>query len=112
MATATFIENDFGTETSKALVYSAKWFEIIIVLLAVNFMGNIAKYNLFSWQKAPMLLLHLAFIVIILGAGITKYRGYEALVTIKENKTTNRVLSIDSFFQLQAGNSEMIKNYP
>jgi len=100
MATATFIENDFGTETSKALVYSAKWFEIIIVLLAVNFMGNIAKYNLFSWQKAPMLLLHLAFIVIILGAGITKY------------KTTNRVLSIDSFLQLQAGNSEMIKNYP
>jgi len=111
MATATFIENDFGTETSKALVYSAKWFEIVIVLLAINFVGNIAKYNLVSWQKAPMLLLHLAFIVIILGAGITKYRGYEALVTIKENDSTGRVLSIDSYLQLQVSNRRIMKNY-
>ncbi len=111
MATATFIENDFGTETSKALVYSAKWFEIVIVLLAINFVGNIAKYNLFSLEKAPMLLLHLAFIVIIIGAGVTKYRGYEALVTIKENNSTNQVLSIDSFLQLQAGNEKLTKNY-
>ena len=111
MAVATFIENDFGTETSKALVYSAKWFEIIIVLLGVNFMGNIAKYNLFSWQKAPILLLHLAFIVIIIGAGITKYRGFEALVTINEKEKTDRILSIDSFLQLQVGNQNIIKNY-
>lgn len=111
MAVATFIENDFGTETSKALVYSAKWFEVVIVLLGINFMGNIAKYNLFSWQKAPVLLLHLAFIVIILGAGITKYRGFEALVTIKEQEKTDRILSIDSFLQLEAGNQKIVKNY-
>jgi len=111
MAVATFIENDFGTETSKALIYSAKWFEIIIVILGINFMGNIAKYNLFSWQKAPILLLHLAFIIIIIGAGITKYRGYEALVTIKEKENTNRILSIDSFLQLQAGNHHILRNY-
>lgn len=111
MATATFIENDFGTETSKALVYSAKWFEIVMVLLAINFMGNIAKYNLFSWAKAPVLLLHVSFIIIILGAGITKYRGFEALVTIKEKESTSRILSIDSFLQLQAGNQKIITNY-
>ncbi len=111
MATATFIENDYGTETSKALIYGAKWFEIVIVLLGINFMGNIAKYNLFSWQKAPVLLLHLAFIVIIIGAGITKYRGFEALVTIKEKESTNRILSIDSFLQLQAGNEKITKNF-
>ena len=28
MAVATFIENDFGTQTSKALVYSTWWFEL------------------------------------------------------------------------------------
>lgn len=111
MAIATFIENDYGTETSKALIYSAKWFEIVIVLLGVNFMGNIAKYNLVSWEKAPILLLHLAFIIIIIGAGITKYRGFEALVTIKEKESTNRILSIDSFLQLQAGNEKFTKNF-
>ena len=111
MAVATFIENDFGTETSKALVYSAKWFEIVMVLLAINFMGNIAKYNLFSWAKAPVLLLHLSFIVIIIGAGITKYRGFEALVTIREKESTNRILSIDSFLQLQVANQKINQNY-
>jgi len=111
MAIATFIENDFGTETAKALVYSAKWFEIVIVLMAINFIGNIPKYNLVSWEKAPILLLHLALVVIILGAGITKYRGYEALVTIKEKEQTNRILSIDSYFQFQASNHHYAKNY-
>ena len=111
MAVATFIENDYGTETSKALIYSAKWFEIIIVLLAVNFIGNIAKYNLVSWEKFPVLLLHLALVVIILGAGITRYRGFEALVTIKEKEKVNRVLSTDSFLQLQAGNEKFTKNF-
>ena len=28
---ATFIENDFGTQTAKALVYNATWFEILIM---------------------------------------------------------------------------------
>jgi len=111
MAAATFIENDFGTQTSKALIYSAKWFEVLIVLLGINFMGNIAKYNMFSWEKAPLLLLHLAFIIIILGAGITRYRGYEALVTIKEKESTNRILSIDSFLQVQAGDGKIQKNF-
>jgi len=111
MAIATFIENDFGTETARALIYSAKWFEILILLLAINFIGNIAKYNLFSWQKAPIFLFHLGFIVIILGAGITKYRGYEALMTIKEGEDSNRMTSIDSYLQLQAGDGSVNKNY-
>ena len=111
MATATFIENDFGTQTSKALIYNAKWFEVVILLLGINFIGNIPKYNMFSYQKAPILMLHLAFIVIILGAGITRYRGYEALVTIKEKESTNTILSIDSFLQLQIANEKFQKNY-
>lgn len=111
MAVATFIENDFGTETARSLVYNAKWFELLIVLLAINFMGNIAKYNLFSRQKAPVLLLHLAFIVIILGAGITKYRGYEALMTIKEGEANDTMLSIDSFIQLETSNGHINNHY-
>ncbi len=111
MAIATFIENDYGTETAKALIYSAKWFEILMLLLAINFMGNIAKYNLFSWEKAPLFLFHLGFIIIILGAGVTKYRGYEALMTIKEGEDSNRMISIDSYLQIQAGNGSINKNH-
>ena len=31
MGVATFIENDYGTQTAKALVYNAWWFEAIMV---------------------------------------------------------------------------------
>ena len=92
MAVATFIENDFGTETSKSLVYSAKWFEVLLLVLAINFAGNIPKYNLVSWEKAPVFIFHLAFIIIILGAGITKHRGFEGLMTIREKESNNCLL--------------------
>ena len=29
---ATFIENDYGTQTAQALIYKAKWFEIFLGL--------------------------------------------------------------------------------
>ncbi len=111
MATATFIENDYNTETAKALVYGAKWFEILILFLAINFIGNIVKYDLLSWKKAPILLFHLAFIIIILGAGITRYRGFEALLTIKENETKNEIISMDSYFQIHTNSGKTTENF-
>ncbi len=102
MATATFIENDYSTETAKALVYNAQWFEILLLLLVINFIGNITKYKLFSLAKLPVFLFHIAFIIIILGAGITRYRGYEALITIQEGESNNRMISIDTYLQVIA----------
>ena len=77
MAISTFIENDYGTQTSKALVYNAWWFELVMLLLMVNFIGNIKKYNLFQRKKFSVLLFHLSFVLIILGAGITRYISYD-----------------------------------
>ncbi len=111
MATATFIENDYSTETAKALVYNAKWFEILVLLLAINFIGNISKYNLFSLEKAPIFIFHIAFIIIILGAGVTRYRGYEALITIKEETASDRMISIDSHLQIKASNDTFDQSY-
>jgi hypothetical protein len=45
MAVATFVENDYGTPTAKALIYEAKWFELIMILLILNFIGNIPRYR-------------------------------------------------------------------
>ena len=51
MGVATFIENDHGTETAKALVYNAWWFEGIMIFFAINFFGNIFKYKLYTKKK-------------------------------------------------------------
>ncbi len=59
MGVATFIENDYGTQTSKALVYNAWWFEAIMVFFIINFFGNIFRYRLLRKEKWPVLMFHL-----------------------------------------------------
>ena len=83
MAVATFIENDFGTPTARVLVYNAWWFETIMLLFVINFVGNIVKFNLLQPKKWVTLLFHLSFILIIIGAAITRYISYEGMVVIK-----------------------------
>ena len=41
IAIATFIENEYDTSTADILIYNAKWFEILLLLIAINFIGNI-----------------------------------------------------------------------
>lgn len=100
MAVATFIENDFGTQTAKALVFNAWWFEAIMVVFMINFIGNIKKYNLWRKEKISVLMFHLSFIVIILGAGITRYISYEGIMPIYEGETANSVLSDRAYLSI------------
>ena len=60
---ATFIENSYNTITAKVLIYNAKWFEIIMLLLLFNFINNIKVYQLLKWSKWSTLLLHFGFII-------------------------------------------------
>ncbi|MGA9269061.1 MAG: cytochrome C biogenesis protein, partial [Lutimonas sp.] len=82
MGVATFIENDYGTQASKALVYNAWWFELIMIFFVINFVGNIKRYELWSRSKISTLILHLSFILIIAGAAITRYISFEGIMPI------------------------------
>ncbi|WP_435415595.1 cytochrome c biogenesis protein CcsA [Polaribacter aestuariivivens] len=93
MGVATFIENDFGTQTSKALIYNAWWFELIMVFFVINFFGNIFRYRLYKKEKWAVLMFHASFLLILIGAGITRYVGYEGIMLIEEGETTNKFLS-------------------
>ena len=100
MGVATFIENDYGTETAKALVYNAWWFEGIMIFFTVSFFGNIFKYKLFRKEKLVVLAFHLAFLLIIIGAGITRYVSYEGIMPIKEGAVTNKFLSEKNYISI------------
>ena len=54
---ATFVENDYGTPAAKALIFNTRWFELVMVLLTINLIGNIFKYKLLRWAKAATLML-------------------------------------------------------
>ena len=100
MGVATFIENDYGTQTSKALVYNAWWFELIMVFFMINFFGNIFRYRLLRKEKWPVLLFHMAFLFILIGAGITRYVGYEGVMPIDEGETTDLFLSETTYLNI------------
>ena len=87
MAAATFVENDFGTQTARTLIYDAFWFELLMLLLALSFLGNIVNYRLYRRKKWPILLFHLAFLIILLGSAITRYTGFEGIMRIREGQS-------------------------
>lgn len=107
VAYATFIENDFGTQTAKALVYNARWFEIIIVLLNLNMLYNIKRYNLLRKEKWPVLMFHISFVVITIGAGITRYISFEGMMSIRENDTSNLIVSDQTFLQMKVHDNKL-----
>ncbi|MGY5353255.1 cytochrome c biogenesis protein CcsA [Wenyingzhuangia sp. IMCC45533] len=104
MGIATFIENDYGTETAKVLVYNAWWFEAIMVLFVINFFGNIFKYKLYRKEKWAVLLFHLSFVLIIVGAAVTRYISYEGVMPILEGEQSNEFFSEKTYINLTVDN--------
>ena len=100
LASATFIEEKFDTQTAKLWIYQAKWFELIFLLLILNLFGHIKQYNLLSRKKWAGLLFHSSFIIIILGAGITRYFGFEGSMPIREGETSNIIYSSEPYIQI------------
>ena len=102
IAYATFIESSFGTDTAQALIYQAWWFELLLFVGAVNIAGSVIRYKLINRRKWAILLFHLAFIVIIIGAGVTRYFGFEGSMHIREGESNNKVVSEAIYISLKA----------
>ena len=97
MATGTFIESKYNTDTAKILIYNAWWFEAIHLFFVINFIGNIKRYQLLKKEKWATLLLHLSFIFIIAGAFVTRYISYEGMMPIREGASENQIFSDKTF---------------
>ncbi|MCH2488891.1 MAG: cytochrome c biogenesis protein CcsA [Flavobacteriales bacterium] len=111
MAVGTFL--DASQETSptpytRELIYNAWWFEAIMVLFVVNFLGNIFRFRLYRKEKWATLTLHLAFIFILIGAFVTRYIGYEGVMHIREGATENTMLSEETYLKIFIDGDYMI----
>lgn len=101
IAYATFIENDYGTPVAQALIYRAWWFELLLLVGIVNLTGSMFRYKLVTRKKWAILLFHLAFILIIVGAGVTRYFGFEGSMHIREGESSNQVVSESTYITLK-----------
>ena len=102
---ATFIENDYGTQTAQALVYKAKWFELFLAYFTALLVYNIFKYKSYR-TKPAVFLFHFAFFIIAIGALITRYIGYEGIMHIREGQTSNLMVSNVKILQVFAQNGD------
>ncbi|WP_051321663.1 cytochrome c biogenesis protein CcsA [Chrysiogenes arsenatis] len=108
---ATFIENDYGPETARALVYNAKWFEVVFALLTLNFVVNIFTYRMWEKEKIFSFILHLSLVLILVGAVITRYFGYEGMMHIREGETVNYILSSETYVEVHH-NGQPLEAWP
>jgi len=103
MATGTFL--DASSETSptpysREMIYNAWWFEAIMVFFVINFVGNLFRFRLYKKKKWATLTFHLAFILILIGAFVTRYIGYEGLMPIREGATESTFLSKETYLKV------------
>ena len=111
MGYATFVENDYGTPAAKALIYEAKWFEVVMLLLILNFIGNISRYRLWRREKWPVLVFHLSFILLFIGGAVTRYISYEGIMHIREGETSNEIITEKNFFKIQIEENGDVLSY-
>lgn len=101
MAVATFIENDFGAVIAQKWVYKSTWFEILLLLLVVNLIGQVFINKFYKKEKLTILLFHLSFILIIIGAGITRYFGFDGSIHIREGESQSIANSVEDYLHFK-----------
>ena len=101
IAIATFIENDFGTSSAQKVVFKTLWFELLLLLFCITLVVNIIKFRMIPQKKWALLIFHASMIIILLGAGVTRYFGYEGMMHIRENDQSNRFLSAETFLKYE-----------
>lgn len=101
MGIATFVENDFGAGAARGLIYGSWWFELLFLLAAINLAGQIIRHRLYRRKKISIFLFHTAFILIMAGAAITRYTGFEGVMHIRSGEEKDYCLTSDSYLGLR-----------
>jgi len=106
IAVATFIENDFGTSSAQKVIFRSWWFELLLFLFGVTIVVNIIKFKMLERKKWAVLLFHASIILILIGAGVTRYFSFEGMMHIRENNTSNIFLSSNSYLKFKVTKNE------
>lgn len=101
IAVATFIENDYGTSSAQQVVYKSWWFELLLLLFCGTIAVNIIRYRMIQLRKWSLLLFHGAIIIIIIGAGVTRFFGFEGVMHIRENESASSFLSSNAHLKFK-----------
>lgn len=91
LAAATFVEKSQGMDMARITIYNNPLFYLLQFLLILNFCATAWQARLWQQRKYGVLLLHVSFIVILLGALVTNLFGFEGIVHIREGETVSHL---------------------
>ena len=103
-AVATFIEADaaYGTSAAQDLIYRTAFFNIVHFLLLLNLIGVFVIRKFWKTKKYYSMILHISFIVILIGAAITRLYGFEGLMHIREGSSVDSISTLDEYINIGA----------
>ena len=107
---ATFIENDYGTQTARALVYNAHWFEFLLFYFIIVLIYNMLKFKSYK-NRFPVFLFHFSFVIIAIGALLTRFVGYEGIMHIREGSQSNQMVSDVRVLQVTLDDGKEKRHY-
>ena len=90
-ALGTFVENDFGVWDAKILIYDTAFFNALHALIFVLLLGLIIRFRM--WKKPASFAFHSAILLIIVGAGITRFWGLESSLHIQNEQLSSTAIS-------------------
>lgn len=98
MGIGTFVEKYQGTETAFGLIYGSWWFAALWAIAAVGSLWGLIKSKLYL--NLSLFLLHISFILILLGALCTRISSIQAYAVLNKGKEIS-VIETDSKEMLQ-----------
>jgi len=84
------VKHAFSMTDAWKYVYETKWFEAIMWLLGINLIGVMFRFK--TYKKLPLFTLHLSILIILLGAAITRYFGYEGQLHLRDGETKSVIM--------------------
>lgn len=95
IASATFIEKFYGSERAFDYIYHNAALYILFGILCLSFIAISIKFKFIKEKKYGAILIHYAFVIIILGAVTTHYTGKEGTIHLREGETSSIIIYKD-----------------
>ena len=94
-AVATFLESGFSARVARAYVYQAPWFNVWLLLLALNLSCSAATRWPWERKHAGFVITHAGILVLLAGALLGKSRGFEGSVDLSQGSPPSREVLLD-----------------
>jgi hypothetical protein len=94
-AVATFLESGFSARVARAYVYNAPWFNVWLLLLALNLTCSAATRWPWERKHAGFVITHVGILVLLAGALLGRAKGFEGSVDLLKGAPPSREILLD-----------------